>query len=66
MLKKNQGLVEKIKVKINKMIKPSRKDSRNSGTKGSLKRSQIKRRICHKYNASAIKNMVTTRIIVLS
>jgi hypothetical protein len=36
--------------------------------KGSLAqgRSQIKRKICKKYNASTVENMVTTRIIVPS
>jgi hypothetical protein len=29
-------------------------------------RSQIKRKICQKYNASTVESMVTTRIIVLS
>jgi hypothetical protein len=50
------------------MIKPSQQDSRISGTKGSLAqgRSQIKRKIYQKYNASTVENMVTTRIIVLS
>jgi hypothetical protein len=65
---KNQGLVQKKNLKRNTMIKPSQQDSRISGTKGSLVqgRSQIKRKICQKYNASTIKNMVTTRIIVPS
>jgi phage tail tape-measure protein len=64
--KKNQGLVKKRNLKRNTMIKPSQQDSRIPETKESLKRSQIKRRICQKYNASTVENMVTTRIIVLS
>jgi hypothetical protein len=56
----------KEKPQKNTMIKPSQQDSRISGTRGSSAqgRSQIKRKICQKYNASTIKNMVTTRIIV--
>jgi hypothetical protein len=51
--KKNQGLVQKRNPKINTMIKPSQQGSRISGIKGSLAqgRSQIKRKICQKYNA---------------
>jgi hypothetical protein len=50
------------------MIKPSQQGSRISGIKRSLApgRNQIKRKICQKYNASIVKNMVTTRIIVLN
>jgi hypothetical protein len=49
-------------------IKPSQRDSRTSGTKGSLVQggSQIKRKTFQKYNASIFESMVTTRIIVLS
>jgi hypothetical protein len=66
--KKNQGLVQKRNPKRNTMIKPSQQGSRISGIKGSLAqgRSQIKRKICQKYNASTVENMVTTRIIVPS
>jgi hypothetical protein len=48
------------------IIKPSQQDSIILGTKGSLVqgRSQIKRKICQKYNASTVESMVTTRIIV--
>jgi hypothetical protein len=68
MLKKNQGSMQKRNPKRSTMIKPSQQDSRNSGIKGSLAqgRSQIKRKICQKYNASTIESMVTTRIIVPS
>jgi hypothetical protein len=64
--KKNQGLLQKKNPKRNTMIKHSQQDSRISGTRGSLAqgRSQIKRKICQKYNASIVENMVTTRIIV--
>jgi hypothetical protein len=64
--KKNKGLVQKRNLKRNTMIKPSQQGSTISGIKGSLAqgRSQIKRKICQKYNASTIENMVTTRIIV--
>ena len=50
------------------MIKPSQKDSRTSGTKGSLVQggSQIKRKTFQKYNASIVESMVTIRIIVPS
>jgi hypothetical protein len=50
------------------MIKPSQQDSRISGTRGSSTqgRRHIKRKICQKYNASTVKNMVTTSIIVPS
>jgi hypothetical protein len=66
--KKNQGLAQKRNLKINMMIKPSQQDSRISGTKGSFSqgRSQIKRKICQKYNASTVENTVTTRIVVPS
>ena len=66
--KKNQGLVKKRNIKRNTMIKPSQQGSRISGIKGSLApgRNQIKRKICQKYNASTVENMVTTRIIVPS
>jgi hypothetical protein len=48
------------------MTKPSQQDSRISRTKGSLAQggSQIKRNTFQKYNASTVKSMVTTRIIV--
>jgi hypothetical protein len=61
--KNNQGLVQKRNPKINTMIKLSQQ-----GIKGSLAqgRNQIKRKICQKYNASTVKNMVTTRIIFLN
>jgi hypothetical protein len=44
----------------------SQQSSRNSGIRRSLTqgRNQIKKRICQKYNASTVENMVTTRIIV--
>jgi hypothetical protein len=58
--------MQKRNLKRSTMINPSQQDSKISKTKGSLKGSQIKRRICQKYNASTIKNMVTTRIIVPS
>jgi hypothetical protein len=66
--KKNQGLVQKRNPKRNTMIKPSQQGSKISGIKGSLSqgRSQTKRKICQKYNASTVENMVTTRIIVPS
>jgi hypothetical protein len=66
--KKNQGLVQKRNPKRNTMIKPSQQGSRILGIKRSLAqgRNQIKRKICQKYNASTVKNMVTTRIIVPS
>jgi hypothetical protein len=65
--KKSEGLMKKRNLKKNMIIKPSQQDSRILGTKGSLVqgRSQIKRKICQKYNASTIESMVTTRIIVL-
>jgi hypothetical protein len=68
MHKKNQGLVQKKNPKRNTMIKPSQQASRILGIKRSLapRRNQIKRKICQKYNASIVENMVTTRIIVLS
>jgi hypothetical protein len=58
----------KINPKRNTMIKPSRQGSRISGIKRNLvqRRNQIKRKICQKYNASTVENMVTTRIIVPS
>jgi putative lipoic acid-binding regulatory protein len=67
-LKKNQGSVQKRNPKISTMITPSRQDSRTSGTKGSLAQggSQIKRKTFHKYNASTVESIVTTRIIVSS
>jgi hypothetical protein len=63
---KNQRLVKKRNPKRNTIIKPLQQGSRISGIKGSLAqgRSQIKRKICQKYNASTVENMVTTRIIV--
>jgi hypothetical protein len=66
--KKNQGLVQKSNPKRNTMIKPSQQGSRISGIKRSLAqgRNQIKRKICQKYIASTIENMVTTRIIIPS
>jgi hypothetical protein len=66
--KKNQGSLQKRNPKINTMIKPSQQDSKIPRTKGSLVqgRSQIKRKICQKYNASAVESIVTTRIIVPS
>jgi hypothetical protein len=68
MLKKNPGSVQKINPKRSTMIKPSQQDSRISGTKGSLAQEgrQIKKKIFQKYNASTVKSMVTTRIIVPS
>jgi hypothetical protein len=67
-LKKNQGSMQKRNPRGNMMIKPSQKDSRTSGTKGSLVQggSQIKRKTFQKYNASTVKSMVTTRIGVPS
>ena len=67
-IKKNLGSVKKRNPKRSTMIKPSQQDLRIFGTKGSLVQggSQIKRKIFQKYNASTIKSMVTTRIIVLS
>ena len=66
--KNNQGLVQKRNLKRNTMIKPSQQDPIISGTKGSLVqgKSQIKKNICQKYNASTVKSMVTTRVIVLN
>jgi hypothetical protein len=45
------------------MIKSSQQDSSILGIKGSLVqgRSQIKRKICQKYNASTVECMVTTK-----
>ena len=40
---------------------------KNSGIRSLAQgRNQIKKRICQKYNASTVENMVTTRIIVPS
>jgi hypothetical protein len=46
----------------------SQQSSINSGIRRSLTqgRNQIKKRICQKYNASTVENMVSTRIIVLN
>jgi hypothetical protein len=67
-LKKNLGSMQKRNPKGSMMIKPSQQDLRISGTKGILVQggSQIKRKTFQKYNASTIKSMVTTRIIVSS
>jgi hypothetical protein len=67
-LKNNPGSVQKRNPKISTMIKPSQEVSRISKTKGSLvqRGRQIKRKIFHKYNASTVESMVTTRVIVLS
>jgi hypothetical protein len=64
--KKNKGSVQKRNPKRNTMIKPSQQSSIISGIKITLApgRNQIKRKICQKYNASIVENMVTTRIIV--
>jgi hypothetical protein len=66
--KKNKGLAQKRNSKGKMMIKPTQQSSRNSGIRRSSTqgRNKIKRRICQKYNASTVENMVTTRIIVLS
>ena len=58
---KNQGLAQKINPKGNMMIKTSQQGSRISGIKRSLTQgiNQIKRKICQKYNASIVENMVT-------
>jgi hypothetical protein len=66
--KKKQGLLQNINPKIKMMIKPTQQISRNSGIRSSLGqgRNQIKKRICQKYNASTVENMVTTRANVLS
>jgi hypothetical protein len=63
-----QGSFQKRNPKRSTMIKPSQQGSRISGTKRSLApgRKQIKRKICQGYNASIVKSMVTTRIIVQS
>jgi hypothetical protein len=68
MHKNNQGLVKKRNPKRNTMIRPSQQGSIISRIKISLAqgRNQIKRKICQKYNASTVENMVTTRIIVPS
>jgi hypothetical protein len=65
--KKNQGLAQKINPKRKMMIKRSQQSSRISVIRRSLVqgRNQIKKRICQKYNASTIENMVTTGTIVL-
>jgi hypothetical protein len=54
--------------KRNTMIKLSQQGSRISEIRRSLAqgRNQIKKRICQRYNASTIKNMVTTGTIVSS
>jgi hypothetical protein len=67
-LKKNQGSMQNRNPKGSTMINPSQQDLRTSGTKGSLAQggSQIKRKTFHKYIASTVQSMVTTRIIVLS
>jgi hypothetical protein len=54
--------VKKRNPKRNMMINPSQQGSRISGIKRSLApgRNQIKRKICQKYNASIVENMVTT------
>jgi hypothetical protein len=66
--KKNQGLTQKRNPKRNAMIKLSQQGSRISRIRRSLAqgRNQNKRKICQKYNASTVENMVTTRIIVPS
>jgi hypothetical protein len=66
--KNKQGLAQKRNSQGNMMIKPTQQSSRNSEIRRSLTqgRNQIKRRICQKYNASIVENMITTRIIVLS
>ena len=66
--KKNQGLAQKRNSKGKMMIKPTQQISRNSGIRKSLTqgRNQIKRKICQKYNASTVENMVTTGNTVLS
>jgi hypothetical protein len=62
------GLVQKRNSKGKMMIKPTQQSSRNLGIRKSLNqgRNKIKRKICQKYNASTVENMVTTRIIVPS
>jgi hypothetical protein len=66
--KKNQGLAQKRNFKENMMIKHTQQSSRNSRIRKSLTqgRNQTKRKICQKYSASTVENMVTTRIIVSS
>jgi hypothetical protein len=66
--KNNQGLAQKRNSKGNMMIKPTQKNSRNLEIRKILTqgRNQIKRKICQKYNASTVENMVTIRIIVPS
>jgi hypothetical protein len=58
----------KEKPKRNTMIKLSQQSSRISGIRRSLAqgRNQIKKRICQRYNASTVENMVTTGTTVLS
>jgi hypothetical protein len=59
--KKNQGLAQKRNPKRNTMIKILQQSSRISGIRRSLAqgRNQIKKRICQRYNASTVENMVT-------
>jgi hypothetical protein len=66
--KKNQESVQKRNPKRSTMIKPLQQDSRISRIKRSLSlgRNQIKRKTCQEYNASIVKSMITTRIIVPS
>jgi hypothetical protein len=54
--------MQKRNPKRNTMINLSQQGSRISRIKGSLapRRNQIKRKICQKYNASTVENMVTT------
>jgi hypothetical protein len=60
--KKNKGLMQKRNPKRNTMIKLSQQSSRISGIRRSLAqgRNQIKKMICQRYNASTVKNIVTT------
>jgi putative lipoic acid-binding regulatory protein len=64
---KNQGLTQKRNPKRNTMIKLSQQSSRISGIRSlGQGRNQIKKRICQRYNASIVENMVTTGTTVLS
>jgi hypothetical protein len=60
--------MQKRNLKISMMIKPSKQDSRTSGTKESLiqEGSQNREKTFQKYSASTVKSTVTTGISVPS
>jgi hypothetical protein len=66
--KKNQGLTQKRNPKRNMIIKLLQQSSRISEIKRSLAqgRNQIKKRICQRYNASTVENMVTIGTTILN